>query len=332
MNVTARPADYRRGSIYSLVTAVLLATQEPFSAAAARHFSSAEFVFLTQVALLLSVPLLTLAAPSRRDFVALLTNVGHLGKFAILFIIGLCGLLLYNIGLGGTHPIITAAVLNLSPFWAALVALVVSKRSVQVSALFFFGCFVIAFLGAMIVAWSQIAASNQEVLSQFLLNARHYHYIYAIPIPLFFALSGALVGRWFGEFDESATIAANFVFAAVFLIPATLVLMAHSGAPSQLLVDGQASEAALSLILGTLAAAAAGRVYYQIALTATNHDNGFVTMFFLLIPALSSLIAFPLSTWNPNLRVIVGPMYFVGLALVIAPLFLFLRKSWQGPH
>jgi hypothetical protein len=40
--------------------------------------------------------------------------------------------------------------------------------------------------------------------------------------------------------------------------------------------------AALLLVIGTLAAGAAGRVFYQIALTATDNDNGFVTMFFLL--------------------------------------------------
>jgi hypothetical protein len=38
--------------------------------------------------------------------------------------------------------------------------------------------------------------------------------------------------------------------------------------------------AALLLLVGTLAAVAAGRVLYQIALTATDNDKGFVTMFF----------------------------------------------------
>ena len=43
--------------------------------------------------------------------------------------------------------------------------------------------------------------------------------------------------------------------------------------------------------MGTLAAAAAGRVFYQLSLTATRNDNGYVTMFFLLIPGISSLIS-----------------------------------------
>ena len=34
------------------------------------------------------------------------------------------------------------------------------------------------------------------------------------------------------------------------------------------------------LLIGTLASSAAGRVFYQAALTATQNDNGFVTMFF----------------------------------------------------
>jgi drug/metabolite transporter (DMT)-like permease len=36
------------------------------------------------------------------------------------------GLLLYNFGLSNAHPIIISAILNLSPFWAALVALVLA--------------------------------------------------------------------------------------------------------------------------------------------------------------------------------------------------------------
>jgi hypothetical protein len=84
------------------------------------------------------------------------------------------------------------------------------------------------------------------------------------------------------------------------------------------------------LLLGTLSAAAAGRVFYQVALTTTDNDNGFVTMFFLLIPVLSTLITIPLSWWITELHVVVGPTFFVGLALVTIPLFFFLLKSWQG--
>ena len=66
MRIPTRRADYRLGSLYSLLTAVLVATQEPFSALAARRLSSSYFIFLTQFALLLSVPLLTLPRSSRR--------------------------------------------------------------------------------------------------------------------------------------------------------------------------------------------------------------------------------------------------------------------------
>jgi Mn2+/Fe2+ NRAMP family transporter len=78
---------------------------------------------------------------------------------------------------------------------------------------------------------------------------------------------------------------------------------------------------------GTLAAGAAGRVVYQIALTVTENDNGFVTMFFLIVPGLSSLISFILSSWISDLHFAAGWMFFVGLALVAAPLFVFSMKS-----
>jgi drug/metabolite transporter (DMT)-like permease len=321
--------NYRLGSLYSLFTALLLATQEPFSALAAKRLSSSSFICLTQFALLFSVPLLTLSAASRRDFIALLSNVGHLSKLAVLFVTGLCGLFLYNVGLSSAHPIITAAILNLSPFWAALVALLISRKTIPVSPLVFFGCFMVAFVGAMTVAWSQIDSSNELLFKDVVESILHSRWAYAIPMPIFFALSGTLVGRWFSQFDEAATIAANFVVSAFILIPTTLLISYLHPGPS---VDEQKMSAVLLLLLGTLAAAAAGRVFYQVALTATHNDNGFVTMFFLLVPALSCLISVPLSWWIPELRFIARPAFFVGLLLITAPLILFLLKSWQnGP-
>lgn len=327
MTIPHRRTNYRLGSLYSLLTAVLLATQEPFSALAAKRLSSPYFICLTQCALLLSVPLLTLSPDSRRDFIALLSNGRNLGKLAILFLAGLCGLFLYNIGLSSAHPIITAAILNLSPFWAALVALIISRRAIPVSPLVFFGCFAVAFVGAMTVAWSQMDGSNGILLRDIAQSVLHSKWAYAIPMPIFFALSGTLVGHWFSEFDEAATIAANFVVSAVILIPATLfILYLHADSS----IDEQKMSAILLLLLGTLAAAAAGRVFYQVALTTTNNDNGFVTMFFLLVPALSSLITVPLAWLIPDLRFIAGPMFFLGLALITIPLVLFLLKSWRS--
>jgi len=331
MTIPTSRANYRLGSLFSLLTAVLLAMQEPFSALAARRFSSPTFICLTQFALLLSVPLLTLPASSRRDFIALLSDANNLGKLAILFIVGLCGLFLYNIGLSSAHPLITAAILNLSPFWAVLVALIISGKAIPVSPPFFFGCFGVAFVGAMIVALSQIDASNGELVQDLVRSVLHSKWAYAIPIPIFFALSGTLVHEWFSEYDEAAAIAANFVVSAVILIPATLIISSlhveqHQNFPPR----EQTMSAVLLLLLGTLAAAAAGRVYYQVALTTTNNDNGFVTMFFLLVPALSALITVPLSWWIIDLRFIAGPMFFAGLALITIPLLLFLLRGWQN--
>ena len=82
--------------------------------------------------------------------------------------------------------------------------------------------------------------------------------------------------------------------------------------------------------MGTLASSAAGRVCYQVALTATHNDNGFVTMFFLLVPVISSLISITLSLWIPNLHVTLRPLFFVGLALVTTPLLVFSAASLRG--
>jgi drug/metabolite transporter (DMT)-like permease len=331
MTISARRANYRLGSLYSLLTAVLLATQEPFSALAARRFSSAQFICLMQFALLLSVPLLTLPATSRRDFVALLSDARNFGKLTILFIIGLCGLFLYNIGLSSAHPLVTAALLNLLPLWAALVAMIISGKPIPVSPVVFFGCFAVSFVGGLIVAWSQMEGSNEVLFRDVVESIFHSRWGYAIPIPIFFALSGTLVYRWFSNFDEAAAIAANFVVSSFVLIPATLFISyMHSNLGLGISMDEQKLSAVLLLLLGTLSATAAGRVYYQVALTATNNDNGFVTMFFLLVPALSALITVPLSWWLPDLRFTVGPKFFLGLVLVTVPLLLFLLKAWQS--
>ncbi|HLH48123.1 MAG TPA: hypothetical protein VKV96_02175 [Roseiarcus sp.] len=325
----AAPASrkhYRLGALYSIVTAALLATQEPFSALAAKRLAPALFVCLTQAALLLSVPLLISSSASRRDFIALLATPTNYWKLAVLFVIGLTGLLLYNAGLSNAHPIIIAAILNLSPLWAAAVALLISKKPIPVSPGIFFGCLAIAFIGAMTIAWSQASGSNAPTLAALAASLRHTTWFYAIPIPILFALSGTLVGHWFGKFDPAAAIAANFVVSATILIPATVALLTlHPASAGR----GQAAAAIVFLIIGTLASAAAGRVLYQVALAATKNDNGFVTMFFLTVPGLTTLISIPLSWWIPELRFVASPLFFSGLALVAAPLLFFSVRAWR---
>ena len=327
MTLPLRRANYRIGSLYSLLTAALIATQEPFSALAASRLSSLYFIGLTQFALLLSVPLLILPAASRRDFVALLSDLRNLGRLAVLFAVGLSGLYLYNIGLSSAHPIITAAILNLSPFWAAVVAKAVSRKSMPISPPIFLGCFGVSFFGAMIIAISQMDGSNTQLLKDVYESALHSRWIYGLPMPIFFALSGTLVGKWFSEYDESAAISANFMFSSVILIPSISIISYLHPAKS---VEAAPLSAILLLLLGTLSAAAAGRVTYQMALTTTDNDNGFVTMFFLLIPVLSSLISWPLSWWIADLRIVLGPMFFSGLALVLIPLLVFSAMAWRG--
>ena len=313
-------ADYRLGAVYAVVTTVLLAIQEPFSALAARSLTSPEFIALTQIALLLSVPLLTLSSASRRDFAAVLFSPRNWIKLAVIFAVGMIGLYLYNIGLSSAHPFITAGVLNLSPFWAALVSLVISRKSIPGTPVLFFGCFVVAFVGAMTIAWSQLTGTNASLLQEIIKSILHSRWIYALPMPVFFALSGTLIARWFRGLDESGVIAANFVVSGIILLP---IMGAVGYRDENLHLQDPSSIAVLMLLFGTLASSAAGRVFYQVALSATDNDNGFVTMFFLAIPVVSVVISMPLSRWIPDLRVVEGPAFFLGLVLVTAPLLVF---------
>ena len=321
------PSDYRLGTFYAIATALLMSFQAPSSALAARTLGSLHFMAFTQLALLLSIPLLILRADSRRDFVAIIFGVRNWPKLAVIFLVGAAGLTLYDIGLSSTHPIITAAVLNLSPFWAAVIAFIVSKRSISSPPFALLACFPVAFCGAMAIAWSQIDVDSKVLARDVLDSFIHSKWIYALPMPAFFALSGTLVYRWFSEFDEPAAIAANFVVSSLVLIPLA-ALTSHFGQASH--SSQPSTMAVLLLLLGTLAGSAAGRVFYQMALTATKDDNGYVTMFFLLIPVLSSLISFMLSRWIPGLQFVPSAMFFVGMALVTVSLFLLSLTSWRS--
>jgi drug/metabolite transporter (DMT)-like permease len=319
--------DYRKGTLYALATATLLALQAPCAAPAARNLNSLDFMALTQFALLFSIPLLIVRSECRRDFTAILFDVRKWPKLAAVFLVGATGLAFYNIGLSSTHPIITAAILNLTPFWGALVAFVVSKRSMPISSLMFAGCFALAFSGAMAIAWSQIDVERNALARDVIESFLHSRWIYALPAPIFFTLGGTLVFKWFSDFEEPAAIAANFAVSSLVLIPVALVA-SDFGRESHL--SEQSAVAVLLLLFGTLASAAAGRVFYQLALTATQNDNGYVSMFFLLTPALTALIAFPLSHWIKELRFISSPGFYFGMALVTGALLLLTSASRQG--
>jgi len=323
--------DYGVGILYSVATAALLALQEPFSALAARTLSSLDFMALTQLALLLSLPLLLCRADSRRDFAAILLDIGQWPKLAAIFLVGLAGLALYDVGLSSAHPIITAAVLNLSPFWAALVAFAVSRRSISISPWAFWLAFVVAFCGAMAIAWSQINVDSHALAQDVIASLLHSKWVYALPMPIFFALNGTLVYEWFSDYDEAGVIGANFTVSALVLLPVAAINSPLGPEMSHL--SEQSAIAIVLLLAGTLAASAAGRLFYQLALTETRNDNGAVTMFFLLIPAISALISWPLSRWIPTLSFIPGPGFAIGMALISVPLLvvtLVMRRDWKA--
>jgi drug/metabolite transporter (DMT)-like permease len=319
-------SNYRIGALYSLFTAGLLATQHPFSVLGAKHLSTAKFILIGEIVLLLSVPFMILSADARRDFRAIICSGRRLVQFGVLLLIGLFGVLLYSIGLSKAHPIVIAAVMNLAPFWAALLALMISRKAIPTSWPVFLGCLVVAFIGAMMTAISQSAdgASSLESVSLASLSGA---WIFAVPVPILYALSGSLVGKWFADFDDSATLAATFLTGAVVLIPATVI---YAYAHSDLQLNSDAIPAIILLMVGTAASSALGRILYQVSLTVTGEDNGFVSMFFLLIPAVTALLSLSLSPWIQDLRFTVGPLFYAGLAVVAASMFLFSWAAWRS--
>ena len=210
--------DYKLGGMYAVATAMLLASQAPFSFPVAKHLDTLQFVLLTQSALLLSVPVLIFRANSRRAFFALLRSRGNWPKMVVIFALGISGLFLYNLALKDSHPIVVSALLNLAPFWAAVVAYAVSRVPLAVSALTFIGCLAVAFFGAIMLTWSQLGADAKGFSSAITRGGWYY----ALPIPLLTTLSGSLINKWFGNSEESAAIAATFLIPAIVLIPILL--------------------------------------------------------------------------------------------------------------
>jgi hypothetical protein len=137
---------------------------------------------------------------------------------------------------------------------------------------------------------------------------------------------GTLVGKRLGAYDESAVIAANFLTANVVLIPGCFALLYWR---NELNFDQLGP--ILLMIFGTIVAASLGRVMYQIALTVTGGDNGFVTMFLNLVPALTAFISLALSHWAPDLHFAINLAFFLGSGLIAASLVLFPLKSWGQP-
>lgn len=157
-------------------------------------------------------------------------------------------------------------------------------------------------------------------------NFVHGSWVYAIPVPLCSALGGTLVARWFGKYNESAAIAANFLFANTILIPSCLVILFWR---SQLTFAQL--PAMILMIVGTILASSLGRVFYQVSLTVTGGDNGFVTMFWNLVPALTALVSLILSRWIADEHFAINLTFFLGSALIGASLVLFSLKSWRQP-
>lgn len=311
-------SGYVAGALLALLTAAFLSAQEPLSAPAAHRLTGAQFVLVNQIALLAAAPVFLVDAQARGDFRAILASPRARLHLVALTALGLAGLTVYNLGLRNAHPVVVSAILNLSPFWAALAARFVAGVPIPVTAAVFAGSLLAAFAGAMTVAYSQTPPDAAGLVGMFTKGSWYF----AIPVPLFTALSGTLVGLWFKDYRDSAAISSALVVSAAALIPVVALYLWLHG-------DGFAIDwrAAAMLAIGAIAAAALGRLLYQFALSKTGNDNGFVTMFFLLGPALSGLYSWLLSPWVEGVSFSANSAFFIGLAITAVSLFFFASRT-----
>jgi hypothetical protein len=85
------------------------------------------------------------------------------------------------------------------------------------------------------------------------------------------------------------------------------------------------------MLVGTILASSVGRVFYQVSLTVTGGDNGFVAMFWNLVPALTAVVSLILSRWIADEHFAINLMFFVGSLVIGVSLLLFSVKSWRQP-
>jgi drug/metabolite transporter (DMT)-like permease len=100
-----------------------------------------------------------LIGQARKDFQSLLSQPGNIPKFALLLAVGMVSILLFAFGLGKRRPVVIAGVLNLDPFWAALVAFTVVGKMIATLPWTFGICLAVAFTGALLIAVSQSDSS-----------------------------------------------------------------------------------------------------------------------------------------------------------------------------
>jgi hypothetical protein len=111
----------------------------------------------------------------------------------------------------------------------------------------------------------------------------------------------------------------------------TLAISSLQGyAQSGLTIKTHILPAIALLAAGTIPATGFGRVLYQKALTVTDNNNGFVSIFFLLIPAFTCLLSLWMSRWISELKFTVGALFFLDLGLIAAPILVFLWQSQKG--
>jgi drug/metabolite transporter (DMT)-like permease len=218
--------NLKLGATLAVATAFLIAAQAPFSLLATKSISLPAYVLVTEIAQLCCVPFMLRSGQARKDFRSLILQRENVPKFSLLLAIGMISLLLFAFGLGKGHPVVISAVLNLDPFWAALVAFFIAGKTIPTSSRTFGICLVIAFIGALIIAVSQSDSGSLTSIGL----ASFVGAGIAMPVPILAALSGTLIGKWFPKVDNSATLAVTFLTAAVPTIPITLaIIMWRSG-------------------------------------------------------------------------------------------------------
>jgi drug/metabolite transporter (DMT)-like permease len=312
-----------------MAAAICIAAQHPFSTVAARSLSASQFICVTQF-VLVGATLIALARErTRSDFWRIATNLSSMRRLLLLALLGLAGVLAYEFSLNDASPIIIAAVLNLEPFWAAIVARFFAGKRLPTSLFVFLSCFLVGFAGALTIAWSQMAGGDLSPVHSLAQALTHGAWLLALPVPIFYALSGTLVGKWFPRVEETASLSAIFAFSALILIPATIVI---SYFRSEGLPKADQAPAILLLLVGTFISAAAGRFIYQKALTVTSNDNAYVSLFLLSIPAITCLLAAPMSVWIPELKFALNATFAIGMVLVAAPLFAFAAATVAAPR
>jgi drug/metabolite transporter (DMT)-like permease len=224
-------------------------------------------------------------------------------------IVGTASLVSYLVGLSGTHVVVAALILNMTPLWGALWTRVIARKRGNVSPSRFLLSFAIclagvglARLGSIKFAFDQLTASWQT--------------LWLFLVPPLYTLRAQLVGLLAAR--SGAKNAAASTVVTLMAAPLILALAILGWATGMLSLPDASPDlrATAYFVVGTFLSGTVGMLVYIYALRSYRDDQGPVAMFTLLIPGLTAVFGYLLALVDGRTALAPTGWHWIGIVIV----------------